>query len=197
MNNIKMRGCIAAMGMLVTTSGLCADEAVNNGPSSEKSITVILNSIKESCRADDKCGLVVTFANMTSNVIYIIAIDKPSFSVQDEKGNEVEDDVLYDPQPSPLDHYMQHGEDRVLMMPVWRLDPCGGVAIVVSDALKGMHKYLKKGKYTIRLPLTAVPIYKQDDVVVRENLVHKTWGSVDTAEMQTSVIQMNATVMIE
>ena len=197
MNNIKMRGCIAAMGMLVTTSGLCADEAVNNGLSSEKSITIILNCIKERCRADDKCVLVVTFANMTSNVIYTAVNDKPSVNVYDEKGNEVEDDVLYDPQPPPLDHYMQQGEERVLMRPVWKLEPFGGVAIVVPDALQRNHKYLRKGKYTIRLLLTAVPIYKQDDVVVRENLAHKTWVRVDTAKVQTSVLQMNATVMIE
>jgi hypothetical protein len=163
----------------------------------DESVAVILSGIESRCRMNEKCQLVVTFANLGSEPVYLPQMPDLFIELRDSHGKSVMRAPSPEPPPPPADNYMLRSGERVLMQPVWKLEPLGGAVVVLPDVAKGYRDNLKKGQYSVHIPLRHLNKYSREQVIIRENVKARFWVRADESATRIEVSPNTVSIEIE
>ncbi|MEI6149712.1 MAG: hypothetical protein WCS01_11480 [bacterium] len=184
-------------GAMTLVGGVVATGS-NETHKSQSFIMVMVTATEQRCSVAKQVPAVVAIVNMSDRPVYVPKLVSPYVRVTDEEGRLVEADPIPEPGPPPVEYYMQNGQEKVLMEPVWRLEAKGGVVTVLPDALDLYHKHLKKGRYLLTIPMDSIPLFKEASVVLRtNNVTHGMWVRADAPREKVPIVQRSSTLEIE
>jgi hypothetical protein len=162
-------------------------------------LTIAINTFKSEYSVDEPVPLAVAIANMSTDVVYVAKIQLSDTGNEPYVVVKTEDKEIpargRGLQPLPLCYFMDRGEKRVQMLPVWRLAAMDGMVFIIADALKPHRGRLTNGTYTLALQREHLTAYDDQRVVRREGLPHDLW--VEAREPYRSVKVKPNTITIE
>jgi len=152
--------------------------AEENGTYVNDTITVTASLLRNSYTLGQPVPIEIEVTNHGQEPVYTY-VDESGFLdlyviVEDVNGTKIEHGPIASPPPPPPHYYIKKDGEKVLTMPVAKIEPGQTTKLAIQDALNLYHDYLQEGIYYLILRELPV-IHEVGFVITREDQEHKLW----------------------
>ena len=190
------------IGNLVTLAicgAVVSDSIAESLPEEISPVGMYLNLSKTNLIWGERSDVILTIVNFSDETVFV---DKDwqyfHFEIHPKSGEDIPqiiDEAGWNIPMMGIDS-VEIGGTLVYMDEVVRIPPNGGVVFIRNDITKKYEEFpsvprLAPGRYFLTIGVRDLPIYRESQITIRENLDHKYWVRNDITTPDTVKAQPN------